>query len=249
MKYPQVKAVIVVHLYGLASDMDPIIELCKAHQVPIIEDAAESLGSLYKGKQTGTLGELGVFSFNGNKIITSSGGGMVVSDSEEEIKKVRFWSTQSRDPARHYQHSQLGFNYRMSNISAGIGRGQLKVLDRHIAKKKAIFDYYKKTLGHLEGVKFMPINAWNEPNYWLSCLTIEKNNRNIEIMEALEKENIESRPIWKPMHKQPFFCEYDVMGGAVAEELFEKGICLPSDTKMTEEDLKRICSIIKTFWQ
>lgn len=213
LKYPQVKAVIVVHLYGLASDMDPIIELCKAHQVPIIEDAAESLGSLYKGKQTGTLGELGVFSFNGNKIITSSGGGMVVSDSEEEIKKVRFWSTQSRDPARHYQHSQLGFNYRMSNISAGIGRGQLKVLDRHIAKKKAIFDYYKKTLGHLEGVKFMPINAWNEPNYWLSCLTIEKNNRNIEIMEALEKENIESRPIWKPMHKQPFFCEYDVMGG------------------------------------
>lgn len=249
IKYPQVKAVIVVHLYGLATDMDPVLELCKAHQVPIIEDAAESLGTLYKGRHTGTLGDFGIYSFNGNKIITTSGGGMLVSDSKERVKKIKFWSTQSKDPARHYQHSELGFNYRMSNIAAGIGRGQLKILERNITKKKAIFDYYKKNLGSLKGVEFMPINEWNTPNYWLTCMTIDAKNRNIEIMDALEKENIESRPIWKPMHRQPFFSEYYVVGGAVSEQLFEKGICLPSDTKISEDDLKRICQIIKSFWE
>jgi dTDP-4-amino-4,6-dideoxygalactose transaminase len=171
-KYPNVKAVIVVHLYGLSADMDRIVEICKEHDAVLIEDAAESLGTLYKGKYTGTIGDYGVYSFNGNKIITTSGGGMLVSNNEERIDKVRFWSTQSRDPARHYQHSELGYNYRMSNIIAGIGRGQLKVLDKRIQKKKYIFEYYKRELEQLDGVKMMPINEWNEPNYWLSCLTL-----------------------------------------------------------------------------
>lgn len=193
--------------------------------------------------------ERGVFSFNGNKIITTSGGGMLVSNDEEKIKQVRFWSTQSRDVARHYQHSELGFNYRMSNVVAGIGRGQLKVLDQRVAKKKYIFDYYKRELSQLEGVEFMPINDWNEPNYWLSVLTLKGKVRPLDVMEVLEQENIESRPVWKPMHMQPFFAEYDYIGGDVSEKLFENGVCLPSDTKMTDEDLERICLIIKSLWK
>jgi dTDP-4-amino-4,6-dideoxygalactose transaminase len=244
----KVKAVLVVHLYGLSADMDKIMEICSKYNVTVIEDAAESLGAYYKGKHTGTFGEFGVFSFNGNKIITTSGGGMLVSDDEEKIKKVRFWSTQSRDAARHYQHSELGFNYRMSNVVAGIGRGQLKVLDQRVAKKKYIFEFYKRELGQLEGVEFMPINDWNEPNYWLSVMTLNGSVRPLDIMEALEKENIESRPVWKPMHMQPFFAEYDYIGGDVSEKLFENGVCLPSDTKMTDEDLERICGIIKGLW-
>ena len=247
-KYPQVKAVIVVHLYGLSADMDRIVELCRKHNVTLIEDAAESLGTTYKGKHTGTIGDYGIYSFNGNKIITTSGGGMLVSNNEERIAKVRFWSTQARDKARHYQHSELGYNYRMSNIVAGIGRGQLKVLDRRIEKKKYIFEYYKRELGSLEGISFMPINEWNEPNYWLSCITLSGKVRPIDIIEALEKENIESRPIWKPMHLQPFYEKYDYIGGDVSEKLFENGVCLPSDTKMTDEDLDRVCNIIKGLW-
>ena len=242
------KAVLVVHLYGLSADMDRIVELCKEHNVPLIEDAAESLGTLYKGRYTGTFGDYGVFSFNGNKIITTSGGGMLVSDNEEKIKKVRFWATQARDPARHYQHSELGFNYRMSNVIAGIGRGQLKVLDQRLAKKKYIFEFYKRELERLEGVQMMPINDWNRPNYWLSCITLGGRVRPLDIIEALEKENIESRPVWKPMHMQPFYKEYDYVGGDVSEKLFENGVCLPSDTKMTDEDLDRVCSIIKGLW-
>ncbi|MGH2079319.1 DegT/DnrJ/EryC1/StrS family aminotransferase [Aerococcus urinaeequi] len=244
----KVKAVLVVHLYGLSADMDKIMEICSRYNVTVIEDAAESLSAYYKGKHTGTFGEFGVFSFNGNKIITTSGGGMLVSNDEEKIKKVRFWSTQSRDAARHYQHSELGFNYRMSNVVAGIGRGQLKVLDQRVAKKKYIFEYYKKELGQLEGVKFMPVNDWDEPNYWLSVMTLEGTVRPLDVMEALEKENIESRPVWKPMHMQPFFSEYDYIGSDVSEKLFENGVCLPSDTKMTDEDLERICGIVKGLW-
>lgn len=244
----KVKAVLVVHLYGLSADMDKIMEICSKYDVTVIEDAAESLGAYYKGKHTGTFGEFGVFSFNGNKIITTSGGGMLVSDDVEKIKKVRFWSTQSRDAARHYQHSELGFNYRMSNVVAGIGRGQLKVLEKRVDKKKYIFEFYKRELGQLEGVEFMPINDWNEPNYWLSVMTLSGKVRPLDVMEALEKENIESRPVWKPMHMQPFFAEYDYVGGDVSEKLFENGVCLPSDTKMTDEDLERICGIVKGLW-
>ena len=244
----KVKAVLVVHLYGLSADMDKIMDICNRYNVPVIEDAAESLGTYYKGKHTGTFGKFGVFSFNGNKIITTSGGGMLISDDEERINKVRYWSTQSRDAARHYQHSELGFNYRMSNIVAGIGRGQLKVLDQRVAKKKYIFEFYKRELCILEGVEFMPINDWNEPNYWLSVIILKGDVRPLDVMEALEKEDIESRPVWKPMHMQPFFAEYDYVGRDVSEKLFVNGVCLPSDTKMTEDDLKRICGIIKGLW-
>ncbi|WP_394238241.1 DegT/DnrJ/EryC1/StrS family aminotransferase [Niallia oryzisoli] len=247
LKYPHVKAVIVVHLYGLSTDMDSIMEVCRKHQVPVIEDAAESLGTYYKGKHTGTIGDFGIFSFNGNKIITTSGGGMLVSNHKEKVAKVRFWATQSRDQARHYQHSELGYNYRLSNVLAGIGRGQLKVLDKRVEKKKAIFEFYQKELGGLEGVQMMPVNGWNEPNYWLSCMTVNSISP-VELMEALEKENIESRPVWKPMHLQPFFGKYDYIGTDVSERLFENGVCLPSDTKMKEEDLTRVVETIKKLW-
>jgi dTDP-4-amino-4,6-dideoxygalactose transaminase len=248
-KYPEVKAVIVVHLYGLSADMDTIVELCKKYNVVLIEDAAESLGTYYKGKHTGTFGDYGIFSFNGNKIITTSGGGMLVSNNEERIEKVRFWATQSRDRARHYQHSELGFNYRMSNVVAGIGRGQLKILDKRVEKKNYIFNFYKSELGGLEGVEFMPSNEWNKPNYWLSSMTLSGKVRPIDIMEVLEKENIESRPIWKPMHKQPFFEKYAFVGTNTSEILFNNGICLPSDTKMTDMDLERVVKFIKRLWQ
>ena len=248
-KYPQVKAVIVVHLYGLSADMDKIVELCKKHDVILIEDAAESLGTTYKGKQTGSFGEYGIFSFNGNKIITTSGGGMLVSNHKERIEKARFWATQSRDQARHYEHSEIGYNYRMSNVVAGIGRGQLKVLGQRVEKKRYIFEYYKRELGSLQGIDFMPINDWNQPNCWLSCITLCGQVRPIDIMEALEKENIESRPVWKPMHLQPVFEQYDYIGTDVAEQLFNNGVCLPSDTKMTDEDLDRVCRIIKGLWE
>src|SRR5690554_144008 len=248
-KYPNVRAVVVVHLYGLAANMDKIIEICRAHNVPVIEDAAEALGTYYKGKHTGTIGDYGIFSFNGNKIITTSGGGMLVSDNKERIEKVRFWATQARDPARHYQHSELGFNYRMSNVVAGIGRGQLKVLEQRVAKKRYIFEFYKRKLSGLDGIQFMPVNDWNEPNYWLSCVTLKEKVKPLDIMEALEADNIESRPLWKPMHRQPFFAEYDYIGGDVSEKLFENGVCLPSDTKMTDGDLNRVCRIIKGLWR
>ncbi len=243
------KAVLIVHLYGLSADMDKITAICRKYNTMLIEDAAESLGTLYKGRQTGTIGDYGVFSFNGNKIITTSGGGMLISDNEERIAKVRFWATQSRDPARHYQHSELGYNYRMSNIVAGIGRGQLQVLDQRVRKKTEIYEFYRQELGALEGIKMMPSNDWDEPNYWLSCITVKGKVRPLDIMEALEKENIESRPIWKPMHLQPFFAKYDYIGEDVSENIFQNGVCLPSDTKMTDEDLKRIVKIIKDLWR
>lgn len=244
-QYPGVKAVVVVHLYGLCANMDEIMDICEKYDVPIIEDAAESLGSLYKGRHTGTMGDYGVYSFNGNKIITASGGGMLVSNNEERIEKVKFWSTQSRDPARHYQHSELGYNYRMSNIIAGIGRGQLHVLEKRIEKKRHIFEFYKRELGDLKGVEMMPVNEWNEPNYWLSVLTLKRGVSPNEVIEALEKEMIESRPVWKPLHLQPYFKTYDVIGGNVSENLFEHGVCLPSDTKMTDMDLERVVNTIK----
>jgi len=248
-KYPEVKAVIVVHLYGLSADMDKIMEICKKHGVAVIEDAAESLGTYYKGQHTGTFGDYGIFSFNGNKIITTSGGGMLVSNNTEMIVKTRFWATQSRDQARHYQHSELGYNYRMSNVSAGIGRGQLKVLDQRVAKKREIYNFYKKELGDLEGVQFMPNNEWDEPNYWLSSMTLTGKVRPIDVFNALEAENIESRPVWKPMHLQPFFEKYDFVGEGVSEKLFENGVCLPSDTKMTDGDLERVINVIKGLWK
>ena len=245
------KAVIVVHLYGQSADMDKIKEICDKYNTPIIEDAAESLGTTYKGVQTGTIGEIGIYSFNGNKIITTSGGGMMVSNNEEYTKKALFWATQSRENERHYEHKELGYNYRMSNIVAGIGRGQLEVLDERIAKKKEIYQNYKEAFKDICDIEMMPICEYNEPNYWLSCITLKEESiiKPIDIMMALEKDNIESRPVWKPMHMQPFFKDYEFVqvkeGISVSEDLFNRGVCLPSDTKMTEEDIQRIVSIVK----
>lgn len=247
-QFPEVKAVIVVHLYGLSADMDRITKICKDHNVVLIEDAAESLGTYYKGQHTGTFGDYGIFSFNGNKIITSSGGGMLVSNDEEKINKARFWATQSRDQARHYEHSELGYNYRLSNVAAGIGRGQLKVLDQRVEKKKYIFNYYMKELSHLDGVEFMPVNDWDSPNCWLTSLTLSGKVNPLEVIKALEKENIEARPIWKPMHLQPYFQKYNYVGNKVAEKLFETGLCLPSDTKMKDNELVKVVNTIKKLW-
>lgn len=243
-KYPEAKAVIVVHLYGLSAQLDEIISLCEEYDVTLIEDAAESLGTTYKGRYTGTFGKYGVYSFNGNKIITTSGGGMLVSEDEERIEKVRFWSTQARDKARHYQHSEIGYNYRMSNIVAGIGRGQLKVLNDRIAKKNYIHEFYKRELSNISQISFMPENDWSKSNFWLSAIILDNVDPNY-LMDELEKENVESRPIWKPMHMQPIFVEYDFIGTNIAEKLFETGVCLPSDTKMTDEDLYRVSNTIK----
>lgn len=255
-KYPNPKAVIVVHLYGTPAKMDEIIKICKKHNVPLIEDAAESLGSIYNGQQTGTFGEYGVFSFNGNKIITTSGGGMLVSNNEDGIKKVRFWATQSKEPVRHYEHKEIGYNYRMSNICAGIGRGQLKVLDKRIEKKTEIYNKYKNELEKVKEIKMQPIPKNTMPNHWLSVMTIDKDSKvkPLNIMETLEKENIDSRPVWKPMHLQPVFKEYDFItakndGTSVSEDLFNRGVCLPSDTKMTEEEQERVIDIIKKCFE
>lgn len=245
----QPKAVIVVHLYGLSADIDKIKEICDRHNTVLIEDAAESLGTKYKGQFTGTFGDYNIFSFNGNKIITTSGGGMLVSNNAEKIEKARFWSTQSRDQASHYQHSELGFNYRMSNVLAGIGRGQLKVLNERVEKKREIFDFYKKELSDLEGIEFPQENVWDYSNHWLSVMLVNKRVKPSEIMAALEAENIESRPLWKPMHLQPYFEKYEYIGNEVAEELFDKGICLPSDTKMTSDELEKVVNIIRKLWE
>lgn len=253
-KYPNPKAVVLVHLYGNPAKLDEIVRICKEHNTTLIEDAAESLGSTYNGKHTGTFGKYGIYSFNGNKIITTSGGGMLVSDDEERIQKVRFWITQAREKARHYQHEEIGYNYRMSNIVAGIGRGQLKVLDKRIEQKTKIYENYKEAFKDIEEIEMQPMRENTRPNHWLSVITLKKNSKvtPLQIMEALEKQDIETRPVWKPMHLQPVFKAYDfikVEDKAVSEDLFERGVCLPSDTKNTEEDMERVIKAIKTLFE
>lgn len=254
-KYPNAKAVVLVNLYGTPAKLDEILAICKEYNVPLIEDAAESLGATYKGKQTGTFGKFGIFSFNGNKIITTSGGGMLVSEDGTAIEKARFWSTQSREKERHYEHKEVGFNYRMSNIVAGIGRGQLLSLNKHIELKKNIYNTYKKAFEEINDITMNPITEHSEPNYWLSCITIKEDSKvkPLDIMLALEKENIESRPIWKPMHLQPVFqtCDFvkiDDTMESISGDIFDHGVCLPSDIKNTEEDMDRVISIIRNLF-
>lgn len=263
------KAVIVVHLYGICAHIEEILEICRKYKVPLIEDAAESLGSVYHGQYTGTFGDYGIISFNGNKIITTSGGGMLLvntEDADAKAAKVRYWSTQARELKRWYQHTEIGYNYRMSNIVAGIGRGQLKVLDSRIEKKRYIFEYYKKCLQNLKGLHFMPVIEESQSNYWLTALQLDENCpvKPLDIMKALEDDDVESRPVWKPLHLQPVFSEYDFVSlvnechiidgetGAdcsISGKIFEYGVCIPSDTKMTDVDLERVCNIIKKLWE
>ncbi len=251
-KYPHPKAVICVHLYGTPAKLDEIMAICEEHHVPMIEDAAESLSSTYKGRHTGTFGKYGIYSFNGNKIITTSGGGMLVSADEEATKRATFLATQARDPARHYQHSQIGYNYRMSNVTAGIGRGQLLHIEEHKAKKQAIYRQYREAFADLPQITMNPLNEEGDANCWLSCLTIE-NGCNVTpdmVMDALAEENIESRPIWKPMHLQPVFEKCDFIahhedGSSVGTDVFYRGLCLPSDIKNTEEDMELIIRTVR----
>lgn len=249
--YPKAVAVVLVHLYGTPAKLDRIMELCSQYDVPLIEDAAESLGATYRGHQTGSFGNWSAVSFNGNKIITSSGGGMFLSDEEEAAQKVRFWSTQAREPEPWYQHKELGYNYRMSNIVAGIGRGQMLHLEEHIALKKKIYERYR------DGLKGLPVAmnpydaACSMPNFWLSCMTVNDGESRVspmDIIRRLAEYNVEARPIWKPMHMQPLYenNDYITAGDNVGEDMFRRGLCLPSDIKMSAEEQEQVIEIIRS---
>ena len=243
------KCVVPVHLYGQSADMAPVLEVCAEYGIPVVEDAAEALGATYRGRSPGTLGRLGIFSFNGNKIITSSGGGMLVSDDEALITRARKLSTQARDPAPHYQHSEIGYNYRLSNVLAGIARAQLRVLEDRVAARRRNFQYYADALDELPGIAFMPEAPWGRHTRWLTALTIDPAQFGADreaVRLALEADNIEARPVWKPMHLQPVFAGCDVIGGAVAEDLFERGLCLPSSSNLGGADLQRVVDVIRT---
>ncbi len=252
-KYPDPKAVIVVHLYGTPAKLDEILAICKAHGTPVIEDAAESLGSTYKGRYTGTFGQYGIYSFNGNKIITTSGGGMLVSADEAVTRQATFLATQARDSARHYQHSQIGYNYRMSNVLAGIGRGQLLHLEEHKEAKKAIYQQYKTAFDDIPEITMNPMNPDGDANNWLSGMVIDRSCDVTpdRVMDALDEAvNAETRPVWKPMHLQPVFeaCDFfphNEDGSSVGEYVFERGLCLPSDIKNTPEDMEQIIRTVR----
>ncbi|MDM9385222.1 DegT/DnrJ/EryC1/StrS family aminotransferase [Chlorogloeopsis sp. ULAP01] len=241
------KAVVVVHLYGQSADIDPILNACNQYNIPLIEDAAEALGATYKGRSPGTFGRIGIYSFNGNKIITTSGGGMLVSPEEQLVTKARFLATQARDPAPHYQHSEVGYNYRLSNVSAGIGRGQLRVLKQRVASRQRNFRIYASCLGNLPGIELMPEANYGCATRWLTCLTIDPKAFGADreqVRLALQTGQIESRPVWKPLHLQPVFAECECIGGAVAEDLFTHGLCLPSGSNLTDDDLQRVIDSI-----
>jgi dTDP-4-amino-4,6-dideoxygalactose transaminase len=242
------KAVVLVHLYGQSADVDPIKAACDRHGVTLIEDAAEALGAKYKGRAPGTCGWAGVFSFNGNKIITTSGGGMLVSPDRRVIDHARKLSTQAREPAPHYEHAEIGYNYRLSNVLAAIGRGQLRVLDERIAAKRRNFEFYWRSLAGLPGLEFMPDAPWGCATRWLTCITIEPKLFGADreaVRLALEAENIEARPVWKPMHLQPVFKDCEAIDGSVAADLFERGLCLPSGTALTANDLERVVDVVR----
>ncbi|MDR1384608.1 MAG: aminotransferase class I/II-fold pyridoxal phosphate-dependent enzyme [Planctomycetaceae bacterium] len=241
------KVILPINLYGQCVDWNPIIEICQTYEIPILEDAAEALGASYNGKNAGLFGTIGIFSFNGNKVITSGGGGMLVTDNEASAQKVRFWATQARDPAPYYQHSEIGYNYRMSNLCAAVGRGQLLTLEERVAKRRANYAYYKKKLGGLPGIEFIPEPSGFFSTHWLTALTIAPKKFGAsreDVRLALDAENIEARPVWKPMHLQPVFADCRHCGGDVAESLFENGLCLPSGSNLTRDDLDRIIAVI-----
>ncbi|MEQ3220460.1 DegT/DnrJ/EryC1/StrS family aminotransferase [Butyricimonas virosa] len=244
------KAIIPVHLYGMPVKMEEVMEVANRYGIPVLEDSAEALGSAYKGKKCGTFGEYGVLSFNGNKMITTSGGGALICPNEEKAKRALFYATQAREQAPHYQHEKIGYNYRMSNICAGIGRGQMFVLDEHVARRREIHDLYVKLLNGVKGVKVMcqPEGGDFNSNYWLTCITVEPEEAGFtreDVRLALDEDNIESRPLWKPMHLQPVFKDAPFYGNGTSERLFEIGLCLPSGPTLTDEDVERVTKVVK----
>lgn len=245
-------ALVLVHLYGMPTPMEPFLELCREFGIVLIEDAAEALGSTWNGKAMGTFGDFGVLSFNGNKIITTSGGGALISDDEEAIRKARFLATQARDPAPHYQHSSIGYNYRLSNVLAGIGRGQMEVLPSRIKQRRDVFNFYRKNLSGFPGISFLPEPPGAFSNRWLTCILVDQEKSNgvgrEEIRLSLEKVNIESRPLWKPMHLQPVFSQAESWSSGVAEKLFDEGLCLPSGSNLSVEDLNRVVDTIRELF-
>lgn len=245
------KAVVIVNLYGQSADMGPLMALCEQYGVRVVEDAAESLGAVYKGRMSGAFGHVGTFSFNGNKIMTTSGGGMLVSDDVETIEKARFWSTQAKEPVRHYQHEEMGYNYRLSNVLAAIGRGQLRVLEERIEARRGIYKRYEQALGPLSGISFMPEPVTGRSTRWLTVLTLNPADTTLsaaQLIDALGKENIEARPVWKPMHLQPLFaqCQYypHQPDESVSDRLFAQGVCLPSGSSLTTEQQERVIGVI-----
>ena len=243
------KAIIPVHLYGMPAKMDEVMKVANRYGIPVLEDSAEALGSEYKGKKCGTFGEYGVLSFNGNKMITTSGGGALICPNEEKAKRALFYATQAREQAPHYQHEKIGYNYRMSNICAGIGRGQMFVLDEHVARRREIHDLYVKLLAGVKGVKVMcqPERKGFNSNYWLTCITVEPEEAGVtreDVRLALDEDNIESRPLWKPMHLQPVFKNAPFYGNGTSERLFEIGLCLPSGPMLTDQDIERVVNVI-----
>ncbi|MDQ8207343.1 aminotransferase class I/II-fold pyridoxal phosphate-dependent enzyme [Coraliomargarita sp. SDUM461003] len=241
--HPNIKAVIVVHLYGQCAEMDRILEICEAHKLPLIEDAAEALGASYHGRAAGSMGAFSFFSFNGNKIITTSGGGMLLADDAKLIERARYLATQAREPVAHYEHQAIGYNYRMSNVLAGLGNSQLADLDRRIQTRRAHFDAYHAALAHLPGIEFMPIAEPDAANYWLTCLTIDpavSGSSRDQALAALAAADIEARPLWKPLHLQPVFKNSAYLGGTFAAQLFERGLCLPSGSNMTIAERQQV---------
>jgi len=242
------KALIVVHLFGQSADLDPILETCAKYEVKVIEDAAEALGTTYKGRPVGTIGDAGVLSFNGNKIITSTGGGMFVSTRKEDADKVRHWSTQARDPGLNYEHSELGYNYRMSNVLAGILRGQLEALDERVASRREIAFRYRDALKDIPGFDLMPQAAYGFHTNWLSCFLVDAKKFGMtqpQLIEFLKHANVESRPVWKPMHKQKLYERAECIGGKVAEDINARGICIPSSSSLSLEDQQFIIERIR----
>ena len=246
------KAVMPVHLYGQSADMDPILETCARHGVPVIEDAAEAVGTTYRGRPAGSLGEIGVFSFNGNKIITTTGGGMLVAKRRDWVDKARFWSHQARDPGVAYEHTEIGYNYRLSNVLAGIGRGQLEVLDERVRQRRAVAFRYRDAFADLPGIALMPQAPYGLHTNWLSCFLVDAERFGAtrdDIIRALEARNIESRPLWKPMHLQPLYARCERFGGEVAEDLYRRGICLPSSSSLSREEQDLVVSNVRNVGQ
>jgi dTDP-4-amino-4,6-dideoxygalactose transaminase len=240
-------AVVTVDLYGQAADYDALVAACAPYGIPLVEDAAEALGGTYRGRAAGTFGTAGVFSFNGNKIITTSGGGMLVADSAPLAERARYLATQAREPFPHYEHTTLGFNYRLSNLLAALGRAQLRGLDSRISRRRRINRFYREALGGLPGIGFMPIADYGEPNYWLTVATVEPDAFGVDreqIRTALEEVDVEARPTWKPLHLQPVFADSTVIGGSVAAGIFDRGLCLPSGSALSEAELERIVGVI-----